>query len=104
MTGKNPDLAVAPLSDPAGTSELHRSLDWRGAYWVSNGVPAGVLLTNGGIATVIGQPSWVVCIASILIGLLQSFIYTKIAALYSHKSGGGSRWPSFSYILINSLA
>ena len=43
--------------------QLHRQLDWKDAFWASSGVPAGVLLTMGGIATVIGQPSWVIWIA-----------------------------------------
>ena len=65
--------------------QLHRQLDWKDAFWASSGVPAGVLLTMGGIATMIGQPSWVIWIASILMGFTQSFVYAEIAGLYPHK-------------------
>jgi len=77
---------------------LHRELDWKGAFWASSGVPAGVLLTMGGIATVIGQPSWVVWIASILMGFLQSFVYAEIAGLFPHKSGGASVYGAAGWI------
>ncbi len=84
------------ISSPAGG--LHRSLDWKGAFWASSGVPAGVLLTMGGIATVIGQPSWVVWIASILMGFIQSFVYAEIAGLFPHKSGGASVYGAAAWL------
>ncbi len=77
---------------------LHRSLDWKGAFWASSGVPAGVLLTMGGIATVIGQPSWVVWITSILMGFIQSFVYAEIAGLFPHKSGGASVYGAAAWL------
>jgi amino acid transporter len=77
---------------------LHRSLDWKGAFWASSGVPAGVLLTMGGIATVIGQPSWVVWVASILMGFIQSFVYAEIAGLFPHKSGGASVYGAAAWL------
>lgn len=61
-----PTLHPATASDSA--RQLQRQLDWKGAFGASSGVPAGVLLTIAGIATMIGQPSWVVWIASILMG------------------------------------
>lgn len=77
---------------------LHRQLSWVDAFWASSGVPAGVLLTMGGIATVIGQPSWVVWIASILMGFIQSFVYAEIAGLYPHKSGGASVYGAAAWL------
>jgi len=82
----------------AEDAQLHRSLDWKGAFWASSGVPAGVLLTIGGIATMIGQPSWVVFIASIMMGFLQSFVYAEIAGLYPHKSGGASVYGAAAWL------
>ncbi len=79
-------------------AELHRALDWKDAFWASSGVPAGVLLTMGGIATVIGQPSWVIWIASILMGFTQSFVYAEIAGLYPHKSGGASVYGAAAWL------
>lgn len=97
MIGEDPAITPAmTLAAPAG--ELHRSLDWKGAFWASSGVPAGVLLTMGGIAATIGQPSWVVWIASILMGFIQSFVYAEIAGLYPHKSGGASVYGAAAWL------
>ncbi len=103
MIGEDLDVAVAHASDlihppGGGVAELHRELDWKGAFWASSGVPAGVLLTMGGIATVIGQPSWVVWIVSILMGFIQSFVYAEIAGLYPHKSGGASVYGAAAWL------
>ncbi|MEY3658549.1 MAG: hypothetical protein RL425_1310, partial [Pseudomonadota bacterium] len=78
--------------------QLHRQLDWKDAFWASSGVPAGVLLTMGGIATMIGQPSWVIWIASILMGFMQSFVYAEIAGLYPNKSGGASVYGAAGWL------
>ena len=100
MIAEDLPLALArpanPTRPPEGT--LHRSLDWKDAFWASSGVPAGVLLTIGGIATVIGQPSWVVWIASILMGFIQSFVYAEIAGLFPHKSGGASVYGAAAWL------
>ena len=85
-------------SDATGQLQLRRQLDWKDAFWASSGVPAGVLLTMGGIATVIGQPSWVIWIASILMGFMQSFIYAEIAGLYPDKSGGTSVYGAAGWL------
>ena len=77
---------------------LRRQLTWVDAFWASSGVPAGVLLTMGGIATVIGQPSWVIWIASILMGFMQSFVYAEIAGLYPQKSGGASVYGAAAWL------
>ena len=104
MIGEDHDIALARPADltapesAAHEAQLHRSLDWKGAFWASSGVPAGVLLTMGGIATVIGQPSWVVWIVSILMGFTQSFIYAEIAGLYPHKSGGASVYGAAAWL------
>lgn len=78
--------------------QLQRQLDWKDAFWASSGVPAGVLLTMGGIATMIGQPSWVIWIASILMGFVQCFVYAEIAGLYPNKSGGASVYGAAGWL------
>ena len=35
--------------------QLHRNIDWRGAFWVASGVPALVLFSIGGIAGTTGN-------------------------------------------------
>lgn len=110
MQGEDHDLAAArpgdvlhpPQGEP-GTGELHRTLDWKDAFWASSGVPAGVLLTMGGIAATIGQPSWLVFIVSILLGFLQSFVYAEIAGLYPHKSGGASVYGAAAWLPYSKL-
>jgi amino acid transporter len=87
--------APAPAQRPA---TLHRTLDWRGAFWAASGVPAGVLLTIGGIAATIGQPAWIVWIVSIMFGFLQSFTYAEIAGLFPHKSGGASVYGASAWV------
>ncbi len=94
-----PAICLAPEPAPSEhKSELHRELDWKGAFWASSGVPAGVLMTMGGIAATIGQPVWVVFIASILMGFVQSFVYAEIAGLYPHKSGGASVYGAAAWL------
>jgi amino acid transporter len=82
----------------AAPLQLRRQLDWKDAFWASSGVPAGVLLTMGGIAATIGQPSWVIWIASILMGFMQSFVYAEIAGLYPNKSGGASVYGAAGWL------
>lgn len=90
--------ATAGAGQAGGQMQLHRQLDWKDAFWASSGVPAGVLLTMGGIATMIGQPSWVIWIASILMGFMQSFVYAEIAGLYPNKSGGTSIYGAAGWL------
>jgi amino acid transporter len=92
MIAEDHDIATAHAH------ELHRQLDWKDAFWASSGVPAGVLLTIGGVAAVIGQPSWLVFMASILMGFVQSFVYAEIAGLYPHKSGGASIYGAAAWL------
>ncbi|MFV3488867.1 amino acid permease, partial [Mycobacterium tuberculosis] len=82
----------------ASRPTLLRALDWRGAFWAISGVPAGVLLTMGGVSTVVGQASWAVWIVSVLIGFLQCFVYAEIAGLYPDKSGGASVYGAAAWI------
>lgn len=104
VAGNGPTDAAAPTTAAAATAApagLQRTLDWRGAFWASSGVPAGVLLTIGGIAATIGQPAWIVWVVSISMGFLQAFTYAEIAGLFPHKSGGASvygasAWVSYS--------
>lgn len=92
---------MASRVDPATAvprGELKRQLTWVDAFWASSGVPAGVLLTMGGIAATIGQPSWVVWIVSIGMGFIQAFVYAEIAGLYPHKSGGASVYGAAAWL------
>ena len=76
---------VAPPDD-----QLHRTIDWKGAFWVASGVPALVLFSIGGIAGAVGTPAFAVWAVSMCLGFVQSFTYAEIAGLFPNKSGGAA--------------
>lgn len=82
---------------------MHRELSWRGVFWVASGVPAGVLVTVGTVATMIGQPAWILWICSVMFGFVQSFVYAEIAGLYPQKSGGASIYGAAAWIPYSKL-
>ena len=86
---------------PSGA--LHRGLTWKDAFWVTSGVPAGVLFTIGGVCATIGQPAWAIWIASISMGLIQSATYAEISGLFPHKSGGASVYGAIGWVRYSKL-
>ena len=85
----------------AGHSDGHtlqRGLTWKDAFWVTSGVPAGILFTIGGVSASVGQPAWAVWIAAILMGLIQSATYAEISGLFPHKSGGASVYGAMAWV------
>jgi amino acid transporter len=78
--------------------ELHRSLDWKGAFWVAAGVPPLVLFSIGGIAGVAGKAAFVVWMVSMTMGFLQSFTYAEIAGMFGSKSGGASVYGATAWL------
>jgi amino acid transporter len=77
---------------------LQRGLTWKDAFWVTSGVPGGILFTIGGVSATIGQPAWLVWIAAILMGLIQSATYAEISGLFPHKSGGASVYGAMAWV------
>lgn len=96
--------AQAPLApaqqqtQPTQPHELQRTLTWKDAFWVTSGVPAGVLFTIGGVSATIGNPAWVIWIIAILVGFAQCFVYAEISGLYPHKSGGASVYGALGWV------
>ncbi|WP_408585516.1 APC family permease [Paraburkholderia bannensis] len=92
--------ADATISAAPGAQghELHRNLSWQDAFWVTSGVPVGVLFTIGGVAATIGQPAWFIWVLAILIGFAQCFTYAEISGLYPHKSGGASVYGALGWV------
>jgi len=82
---------------------LHRSLDWRGAFWVAAGVPPLVLFSIGGIAGVAGQAAFAVWIISMIMGFTQSFTYAEIAGMFRGKSGGASVYGATAWLRYSKL-
>lgn len=94
VTSHDPAAAAPPQT-------LKREIDWKGAFWAASGVPAGVLLTLGAVTTIIGQPSWVVWMVSVMLGFVQSFVYAEIAGLFPSKSGGASVYGAAAWLPYN---
>ena len=92
---------MAVTMDKAGAASeggLRRAIDWRGAFWVASGVPALVLFSIGGIAGTTGKLAFLIWIASMIMGFIQSFTYAEIAGLFPNKSGGASVYGAAAWI------
>ncbi len=77
---------------------LERGIDWTGAFWVASGVPPLVLFGIGAVAATVGKVSWVIWMASIALGFIQSFTYAEIAGLFPNKSGGTSVYGAIAWV------
>jgi amino acid transporter len=97
------------LSTPASSSAvvaaapekkqgLERGIDWTGAFWVASGVPPLVLFSIGAVAATVGKPSWLIWMASIALGFVQSFTYAEIAGLFPDKAGGTSVYGAIAWV------
>ncbi len=82
---------------------LERGIDWTGAFWVASGVPPLVLFSIGAVAATVGKLSWLVWIASITLGFIQSFVYAEIAGLFPEKSGGASVYGAMAWVNYSKL-
>jgi amino acid transporter len=89
---------VATVAAPAERSGLERDIDWTGAFWVASGVPPLVLFSIGAVAATVGKISWLIWIASIALGFIQSFTYAEIAGLFPNKSGGTSIYGAIAWV------
>ncbi|MGE0237949.1 MAG: APC family permease [Parvibaculaceae bacterium] len=89
---------VSPALVTTETGELHRAIDWRGAFWVAAGVPPLVLFSIGGIAGTTGKLAFLVWIISMVMGFQQSFTYAEIAGMFGNKSGGASVYGATAWL------
>jgi amino acid transporter len=90
-------------SASSGSGGLERGIDWTGAFWVASGVPPLVLFSIGAVAAIVGNLSWVVWTASIIMGFIQSFTYAEIAGLFPNKSGGTSVYGAIAWVRYGKL-
>jgi amino acid transporter len=94
----------ASTSATAATSPgLERGIDWTGAFWVASGVPPLVLFSIGAVAATAGKISWVIWMASIALGFVQSFTYAEIAGLFPDKAGGTSVYGAIAWVRYSKL-
>ncbi|MDQ4115864.1 MAG: APC family permease, partial [Actinomycetota bacterium] len=98
----DPERTTAPAAVGDG-DRLHRTLDWKGGFWIASGVPALVLFSIGSIASTVGAPSVLVWTISICFGLVQSFIWAEIAGLFPSKSGGASVYGAMAWVRYSKL-
>jgi amino acid transporter len=89
---------ISPGLVTTEAGELHRAIDWRGAFWVAAGVPPLVLFSIGGIAGTTGKLAFLVWIISMIMGFLQSFTYAEIAGMFGNKSGGASVYGATAWL------
>ena len=90
--------AVTDIGPAESAGQLHRTIDWRGAFWVASGVPPLVLFSIGGIAGTAGNIAFAIWIFSMLMGFIQSFTYAEIAGLFPNKSGGASVYGATAWL------
>jgi len=82
---------------------LHRTIDWKGAFWIASGVPALVLISIGGIGATAGKLAFLVWSISVLIGFSQSYSYAEIAGLFKNKSGGAAVYGASAWLRYSKL-
>ena len=87
----------------AGTGQMVRALNWKGAFWVAAGVPPLVLFSIGGIAGTTGQLAFLVWIISMIMGFSQSFTYAEMAGMFGNKSGGTSIYGATAWLRYSKL-
>ncbi len=87
----------------AAAGQLHRNINWTGAFWIASGVPALVLFSIGGIAGNVGTFAFMIWILSMVMGFIQSFTYAEIAGLFPNKSGGASIYGATAWLRYGKL-
>jgi amino acid transporter len=91
------------MTDKAGSGQMVRALDWKGAFWVAAGVPPLVLFSIGGIAGTTGKLAFAVWMISMVMGFLQSFTYAEMAGMFGNKSGGTSIYGATAWLRYSKL-
>src|SRR5260370_17268665 len=86
-----------------GARGLERGIDWTGAFWVASGVPRLVLFSSGAVGGNVGKVWWVIWMASIAMGFIQSFTYAEIAGLFPNKAGGTSIYGAIAWVRYGKL-
>nr|MBA3410950.1 APC family permease [Geodermatophilaceae bacterium] len=96
MSDRSRSSTTALQERPADPG-MQRSIDWKGGFWIASGVPALVLFSIGSIAATVGTISPLIWTVSVLLGLIQSFVFAEIAGLFPRKSGGASVFGAMAW-------
>src|SRR5580658_2714563 len=97
------EVVTTDAGAKSGAGGLERGIDWTGAFWVASGVPPLVLFSIGAVAATVGKLSWVIWMASIAMGFIQSFTYAEIAGLFPNKAGGTSIYGAIAWVRYGKL-
>jgi amino acid transporter len=97
---KKPESNAFPGDEFGG---LHRTIDWKGAFWIASGVPALVLISIGGMGATAGKLAFLVWTISVVIGLFQAYSYAEIAGLFKNKSGGAAVYGAAAWLRYSKL-
>ncbi|SEN30495.1 Amino acid transporter [Gemmobacter aquatilis] len=103
IAGSGTSAGTAGGAGVQTSGALHRTLDWKGAFWVAAGVPPLVLFSIGGIAGVAGKAAFLVWMISMVMGFLQSFTYAEMAGMFGNKSGGASVYGATAWLRYSKL-
>jgi len=98
MTIAIDNRGIGPGGQNAEVGGLHRTIDWKGAFWIASGVPALVLISIGGMGATAGKLAFLVWTISVLIGFFQAYSYAEIAGLFSNKSGGAAVYGAAAWL------
>lgn len=82
---------------------LHRTIDWKGAFWIASGVPALVLISIGGLGATVGKLAFAVWTISVIMGFFQAYSYAEIAGLFKNKSGGAAVYGAAAWLRYSKL-
>lgn len=91
------DLKNEGGSRPQSAAEafgLMRSLSWWDGFNIALGVPVLMIFSVGSIVVLTGVISPLIWVISVIVGIVQSFVWAEMASLFPHKSGGHSLYGS----------
>src|SRR5437763_1628726 len=97
MADVSADVSLSEVGERGEASQMHRVIDWKHGFYIATGVPALVLVSIGFIATIVGPPSVLVWVLSVVIGMLMSFVFAEIASMFPEKTGGIPIFASVAY-------
>lgn len=96
ITSARPPHTIGSSADEIGG--LHRTIDWKGAFWIASGVPALVLISIGGMGATAGKLAFIVWSISVVMGFFQAYCYAEIAGLFKNKSGGAAVYGAAAWL------
>jgi amino acid transporter len=97
MADVSADVSLSEIGERGEASQMRRVIDWKHGFYIATGVPALVLVSIGFIATIVGPPSVLVWVLSVVIGMLMSFVFAEIASMFPEKTGGIPIFAAVAY-------